>query len=195
MTAETKNECAVGVFPSVDPAQQAVHALVEEGVPSDCISLITADHTADIEKHLGERVDDRVEDPEDREAMQLGDDTAKDVAAGAGMGGVLGLLAGGAAFAISGIGIIFVAGPIAAGITGGIVGAYLTAMRGWGVHEDHVAAYEEQVKAGKTLVICTGDPLVVARSVRVLREQSADSVDLHAATESDAPDVRQSASE
>jgi hypothetical protein len=71
------------------------------------------------------------------------------------------------------------------GLTGALVGGFLGAMQGWGVEPDHIDAYEERVRAGKTLVIVTGAPRDVAQAVRLLQTTDALSVETHAESPSD----------
>ena len=160
-------DCVVAVYESFEHAKEAVHALEAAEFPSEGISLVVNDVEAEVPN---------------TKPMQYGDDTPKDVAKGAGTGGALGLLVGATMLAIPGIGPIFIAGPLAVGLTGTVVGGFLGAMTGWGVHEDHVAAYEDRVREGAFLVVASGNPDETADAQRVLRDTDAESVDLHART-------------
>jgi hypothetical protein len=61
-------------------------------------------------------------------------------------------------------------------------------MQGWGVHEDHIKAYDNAVRQGNIIAVVHGSPLHLARAVRAL-QGFAKEVHLHAATEGDAPEL------
>lgn len=178
MTTELRvqrgEECVVGVFNDFSAARDAVLALNQAGFAKERISLIAAG------------VDER---PEVQEVLQYGDNTTKDAATGAGIGGLLGLVIGGTALTVSGLGPIFAAGYIASTLTGAIAGALLGAMAGWGVHEDHIAQYEDLIREGKTLVLYHGDPRETAGAERLLQSSNAEEVFLHAAAADEGPEV------
>lgn len=164
------SQCVVAVYDSFPLASSAIHALENSEFPADQVSLVTHD----VEKEVPRT-----------EPMQYGDDTHRDAAKGAGVGGLLGLLLGAPLLAIPGIGPMLIAGPLAVGMTGAIVGGFLGSMVGWGVHADHVAEYEKKVREGALLVVASGDPDDVALAQRVLQATDARSVDLHAKTSAD----------
>lgn len=166
-------ECVVAVYDTISQAQCAVQALKDSGVPSDKVSLATK--TLKPEEEV-------------REAIEFGDEMSKDAAIGAGAGVLLGLLAEATVFAITGIGAFLVTGPI---VAGGIVGGLIGASAGWGVHKDHIRAYEEKLKAGKVLVIAHGDPLSVTAAENILSETSPASLHLYAETSADASEIEQ----
>jgi hypothetical protein len=171
---ERGEECAVGVFDRFSDARDAVLALREAGFPDNRISLIAPGTHGE---------------PGVKEPLKYGDETTNNAAKGAGIGGLVGLLAGGAALTISGLGPIFAAGYIATTITGAIAGAFLGAMSGWGIHENHIAEYEDLVRQGKTLVMFHGDPLQTADAERMLQRSKATEVRLHAAAADEGPEV------
>jgi uncharacterized membrane protein len=170
MNPQLNQQCVVAVFDSLEAAKEALAELETAKIPADCVSLVTNS----VERQTPQT-----------ETMQYGDDTASDAAKGAGAGGLLGLLLGAPLLAIPGVGLMLVAGPLAMGITGAIVGGFLGSMAGWGVGEDHVAAYEQQVREGAVLIVINGDPQEVAESQGILQESRAQSVDLHAKTSAD----------
>lgn len=167
-------ECVVGVFDDFTHARDALLALNQSGFPQNRISLVAAD--------VHER-------PEVQELIQYGDETTASAAKGAGVGGLVGLVAGGVALTVSGLGPIFAAGAIATALTGAIAGAFLGAMSGWGVHKDHIAEYEEMVRHGKTLIVFHGDPLQTAEAERILQRAQAKQVILHAAAADEGTEV------
>lgn len=85
---------------------------------------------------------------------------------GAFWGGLWGLLFGSAFFFIPGIGPLLVAGPIIGWIISGLEGAVVVGglsalgagLYGMGIPKNSIIEYETQLKAGKYLVICHGEP-------------------------------------
>lgn len=166
-------QCAVGIYSSADDARIAIGGLIAVGVPRNNISLIsTLSESHDLPP-----------------AIQHGDETESSALQGAGMGGVLGLIVGSSILAVPGVGPLLVAGALASGITGAIVGGLIGAMTGWGIHEDHARYYEDQLRAGKVLVIVRGDPLTVARAVRLIGVSTPDESEVFAKMGDDSPEV------
>jgi hypothetical protein len=167
-------ECVVAVYNDIAQAKAAIDKLIASGFPQTNISLVTAtlkNEPAAVKK-----------------ALELGDESAKDAAVGAGVGGVLGLLGGGTIVTLAGTGV-FIAGPLGA-LTGVVVGGLIGAIRGWSVHKDHLPRSEEQIKSGHVLVLAHGnDPLAVAKAEKTLYDTTAVEVHLHAAVD-DADDPR-----
>jgi uncharacterized membrane protein len=161
----TTEDCVVAVYDSAASAHEAVELLDSRGWGLKHVSLITR----------GE--------PSERDATQpidQGDTMEKGAAVGAAAGAALGLLAGSALFIIPGIGPVVFAGAMASGITGGLVGGIVGAMSNWGIKQDHMRHYEQDVRNGKTLVVVTGDPQKLAEAESLLRDTPADKVTLHA---------------
>jgi uncharacterized membrane protein len=168
-------ECVVGVYDSSAQAEQAVRILKRAEFRTEQISLVASS------------LKDR---PVLKEELKTGDDSLRDAAIGAGLGGVLGLLAGIALAVVPAAGmIVFLVGPIGGAATGTIVGSLVGGMVGWGVRKDQIDHYEQLVREGKVLVVVNGKPLELAHADRVLKETDALEVNLHARTESDAPEV------
>ena len=163
-------QSVVAIYDSLAAAEGAMLVLKHSGVPSEQISLV-----AKQVKGSG---------PEEA-ALDMGDRAESDAATGAGIGGLVGLLAGAPLLAIPGVGLILAAGPIATALTGAIVGGFLGSMQGWGVQSDRVEDYEAKVRAGDVLVIVTGPPRDVAQAVRLLQTTPATSVETHAESPSD----------
>jgi uncharacterized membrane protein len=167
-------ECVVGVYDSLKKAEQAVRILQCGDFPSRQVSLVASGRAGALD--LGPQ-------------LVLEDDAARDAAIGAGLGSVMGVLAGIAAVTISGAGLVFLAGPVVAALTGATVGAFLGGLAGWGVHRNHIQYYEQCVKDGSVLVIASGNPLETAAAERMLKETDVVEVRLHAKTCSEAPEV------
>jgi hypothetical protein len=162
------DECVVAVYASVDQAREAIHRLTEMGFPAGQISLVTVGFK---------------DDPKVMEELQLSDDSMYDAAAAAGLGGVLGTLAGLSAMVLSGLGVVFLVGPVGGGIAGSIAGAYIGALAGWGVHEHQISRYQQLVEQGNVLVIANGDPLLLTQAHQVLEETAP--AELHTYARSD----------
>jgi hypothetical protein len=167
------NECVVGVFESVPKAQLAVHILDRAGFAPDHVSLVT--------RHI---------DPSSAvgKELSIGDDSLRDAAIGATLGGLAGVVSDATIFLITGIGAIVVAGPLVAAM-GAVVGAFLGAMEGWGVHKAHIRKYERLVHEGKVLVVVGGRPDELAQADRMLRQTDATEVHLYAESSGDAPEI------
>jgi hypothetical protein len=168
-------ECVVGVYNSLQQAEQAVRILRRADFRTEQISVVASNLPAN---------------PALVKELRLGDDSVRDAAIGAGLGGILGLLAGIglAAIPVAGL-IVFLVGPIGGAATGTIVGGLIGSMVGWGVHKDHIEHYEQLVRDGKALVTLNGTPLELVHGERILRETDVIEVNLHAKTGSDAPGV------
>jgi hypothetical protein len=173
---DQERQTVVAVYAALEPARAAVDALRGRGIPAEQISFVA--------RTLQER-------PELREQINLGDKTEVDAAKGAGLGGLAGLLAGAALAAIPGIGPLLLLGPLAAGLTGAVVGGLIGAMTGWGVPREQAARYEDEVRRGNYLVIVRGDPEQVHRAEEALEATRAQSVRRHAESSDDSPEIYQ----
>lgn len=167
-------DSVVAVYRDFAAAQAGIARLREEGFSDLQISLIGRDPASS---------------PELRHAAESGDQTENNAMNGAGVGGALGALAGATALTMTGIGPVIAAGAMAAGITGAIVGGLLGAFQGWGIHENHLQNYEEMVKNGRCLVAVQGDAADVAKAYGTLNTTDAESVEMHAQTSADSPEI------
>ena len=162
----------VAVYPDHASAERAVRQLHEAGFDLGDLSIVGRDFQ-ETEEPCG--------------FVSRGDY----VKAGAKTGSLFGLLSGlciGAGFLVlPGIGLVVVAGPIAAALLAGIEGALAGtalgslagALVGWYVPKDRAIKYEEQVKGGKFLVFVRSIPEVVARARSLLVAQGPDHIDLY----------------
>lgn len=173
------NQCVVAVFANKDAAHQAINLLDQSPFPSDQVSLIANNVRSELP-------------PEDLAAIQSGDKSEEDAIKGAGWGGLLGLLLSVPTLFIPGIGPVLVAGPLAATITGAMVGGFMGGLVGWGVHEDHIEQYQSLIGEGKALIIAHGTPVEVAVAEEHLRTTDCQQIDLHAIDSSDSPEITQS---
>jgi len=165
-------ECVIAVFDDLEHAQEAVHIIDRGGFPSKQVSLVTR----------GTK-----EQPEIVEDLKMGDDSARDAAAGAGLGAIAGILAGVAVMVVSGLGVVFLVGPIGGGIVGAVAGAFLGGLSGWGVHDEQIRHYEHLVQEGKILVIAHGNPLEIVDADRMLKGANPSELHVYAKTGSEAP--------
>ncbi len=156
--------CTVAIFDDFTAAQEAVRKLDDSKFPSDQVSLVANSVHQDLQS---------------TNALQYGDESDKDAVFGAGVGGLLGFFMAAPLLTIPGFGLMLIAGPITAGLTGAIVGGFLGSMMGWGVHEDHVAEYENEVRQGAFLVVANGDPMEIDYAKQVLDQTGARSVTMH----------------
>jgi len=168
------NECVVAVYNALDEAKLAVQKLEDADFPHHHVSLVT--------NSVHRQVDDE-------STLQYGDASERNAVKGAGFGGLFGLLLGAPLLAIPGLGAVLLAGPLAAGITGAIVGGFLGSMSGWGVHPDHVREYEHRVRAGAILVVVNGTPQEIAEAQRILQDTHAEEVVLHAQASDETAEV------
>jgi outer membrane lipoprotein SlyB len=167
-------QSVVAVFENTQQAKAAVDKLVASGFPNSSIALVTKSLTTEPEVV--------------KKTLEFGDNTEKDAAIGAGIGGVIGLLGGATVVSLAGMGVV-IAGPLGA-MTGAVVGGLIGAIRGWSVHQDHIRKYEEKVQAGQVLVIAHhGDPQKIASAEKVLQGIPHVEVSLHTRVD-DADDQR-----
>ncbi len=162
----------VGVYRSMDEAENAVRALTDAKFPPTQITLVTRDlHT---------------------EKTVHGYVTACDVSkqgarTGAWLGGIFGVLVGAAFLWVPGVGPLVVAGSLTAALMGGVEGAVagaalggvLSGLAAWGISKQHILKYEEQVKAGKFLVIAHGADKEVTQAQGVLAGTGAANLKYH----------------
>jgi len=165
-------ECVVAVYDMLEDAHAAVQALGRTPFPASQVSVITS----------------TIEDQADvRQALEFGDESSRDALLGAGAGGIFAVLAEATVAVVAGLGTVILAGAIVPAAM--VVGAFIGAMRGWGVHSDHIAEYERLVKDGKVLVIAHGNPRQVATAEQALMATHPDGIRLHAEISDDDPRI------
>lgn len=91
----------------------------------------------------------------------------------------------------TGLGIVFLIGPIGGGFVGAVTGGFVGALSGWGVHKSHLAHYERCLNDGQVIVIAEGDPLEVAHADRILQETDNKGLHIHAKTDSESAEIFQ----
>lgn len=146
------SERVSALFPTRDDAERAAAALMDRGVSRDEISLLSRGP-----------IRGEVPDPAAPSALTYTSDAdvKAGAAAGAGVGGLLGLLATAAVLTVPGLGPVFAAGTMAAalatgtamgGVAGAIAGGVYGALRDLGMGESDAQRFERGVQAGETLV-------------------------------------------
>lgn len=197
-------ECVVAVYKSLAEAGDAISAIDRHGFPMRLITLVSASlrGEADVPGQPGHCYRELpAECPRSCQGsaecewsgacvpkiLQYGDDMEKNAAIGAGTGGLLGLLAGAGVVTVAKGEAVVLLGPIIA--TSAIVGTFVGAMFGWGVHLNQLSWYERKVKAGKSLLLVHGNPLEVARAKRVLQDTHPAELHLRAESSADAYEI------
>src|SRR3569833_926226 len=139
----TKSKSVFGIYANAAQAERAVNALIEDGFPSQDVSVLMPDQrsTREFAHH---------KDTKAPEGATAG------ATAGGVDGGTLGVLVGLGALAIPGVGALLAAGPIVAGLAGlgagGAVGGCIGALIGMGIPEYEARRYEGRVKDGGILM-------------------------------------------
>ena len=154
----------VAVYPDRPAAERAVEQLHRAGFDLDDLSIVG-------------RVVQETEEPYG--LVSRGDYVNAGSEIGAVFGGLFGLCIGAGFLVLPEIGLVVVAGPIAAALLAGIEGAVAGlglgsvagALVGWDIPKDRALKYEEQVKGGKFLVLVRSNSGVVARARSLLGAQ------------------------
>jgi len=164
----------VGVYDTMAQAEEAVHVLDQGGFPVKHVSIVTQNLASDKTVHG---------------YITPGNDlTPRGAATEAWVGGLLSLLIGSAFLWVPGFGPLVVLGRLAAlllaGVEGALVGAatgsLLGALANWGIAEEHILDYEQQVRHGKHLVIAYGTVEEVAKAHAILQGTAAGALRIHA---------------
>lgn len=149
----------ISIYDSHDKALAGVKMLKETGLGSRHISLLGTVSG----------------DPDFEEDVHHATTAVKGVGIGAVVGPVAGLLTGIGVFAIPGLGFLFGAGAIVGAIAGfdiGVIGGGLIAALSLGnVHREMEEKYQEELHAGKTLLLVQGNDTEIARARSVLEGQ------------------------
>jgi uncharacterized membrane protein len=154
-------ESVVHIYQSLEEAEGAVKLLNDKKFPINQISIVTQNIETTKKVHG---------------FITVGEVAAQGASSGAWMGGFFGLLVGAAFIWVPGVGPLFVAGPFAAALLGGVEGivagatggGLLGALFGWGISKEHILKYEEVIKGGKYLVIANGDEAQVNQAHTIL---------------------------
>lgn len=162
----------VGVFETHDTAAEAVKELNKGGFPMKKVSIIGKE----------------LEKVEDMQGYYTWKDPAKTGAGiGAFWGSIFGILVGVGFVVIPGIGGVFIAGSLAAIVLGGLEGAAVGsvggglfgALLGLGISKDKVLKYQQNLEAGKYLVVAHGSADEVNKAKEILEGANASHVEVH----------------
>ncbi len=164
--------CVVAVYDSITRAERALHILHGSEFPHDQMSLVMS-HIKD--------------DPDLVTDLKLGQESAKESAVCAGLGGVVGFLSGIAVAVVTGIGTVFLLGPITGLFGGAALGTFVGAMAGLGIRREDIGRYEQCVKDGKVLVIAHGESHELDHAKRILNGTDVNEVKLHSRSGPHAP--------
>jgi hypothetical protein len=166
-------QSVVGVYDNLAAAEAAVARLEDSDHPIEKVSIVAQNLESVREVHG---------------FVTTGDVAKGGAGTGAWVGGLFGVLTGAAFIWVPGLGPLVVAGSLASVLLGGVEGAVagaawggiLGALAGWGISKQHILKYEEQLKAGKYLVICNGSAEEAARARQILGDTGAAEVNHHA---------------
>lgn len=163
----------VGLFDDYATAEAVARDLQAAGFSKDALSL-AASEAAQLE-HYGHY-------PTVQESES---GAGRNAAVGAAIGSAAGFVLGLVAVAIPGIGPLVAAGPLAAALTGGVIGLAAGGLVGaltlHGIPEEEAAHYAEAVRRGATLVMVHAqNPDEVQRAVDIMNDHGAIDVAEHA---------------
>jgi uncharacterized membrane protein len=186
MTTATQNKTIVGVFNSIQDAQEAIRDMEMEGISRSDISLVANKKVAGYESTSGMGSTDRdvpgrdVADnitsdktTSDRTMTDKTSDVVADAGIGAAIGGVGGLLLSAAGMlTIPVIGPVLAAGPIAAALAGAGIGAaaggLIGALTEAGIPEEDAKYFAEGVRRGDVLVTVKTDGMLADRAREIM---------------------------
>jgi hypothetical protein len=168
----------IGLFDTIGQAQQTVQDLLDNGVPSTDISLVTR------------KLQDASPPTPDSNAADAADRVAASAFGGGVLGGVLGVLASVSGLVIPGVGPVLAAGPLAAAIGSALAGASLGAVSGGllgaltaaGVPEEQAHTFAEGVRRGGSLVAVTTDAILGSAIYELMQRQGVVDIDVRSAT-------------
>ena len=174
MLGTPDSQMALALFPTVEQAEQAGQALVQNGFEREQINLLAQE----------EAVKALIEDPRPDTTKESA--TAGAVGGGA-FGGLMGLIAGASTAIAMGAGTVLTGGALAAaiGITaagagiGASYGGLLGALMGWGVSEGDVQHFIEGVRDGSILVAVETDRQRSGDAIQIMRAAGATHASAH----------------
>lgn len=155
------DQSIVGVFDTISEAEAAIRKLDQGHFPVQQVSILAQN----------------LESEKDVHGFITSGDVAKEGAGtGAWVGGLFGLLMGSAFLWVPGFGPLLVAGHLAGILLGTLEGAAFGAagggLLGWlaglGISKQHILKYEDQMKAGKYLLVIRGDSGDIARAREIV---------------------------
>jgi hypothetical protein len=169
-TATQTTTNVIAVYDSIDEVEGAVQKLIEEGIPTESISIVGQGLQSEVKLHG---------------FVTTGDVAKQGAGIGAAFGGLLGLLFGTAFFFIPGAGPLVVLGPLVDALIGAaegaLAGGLFGALFGAIAEREHIPKYEQYVRAGKYLLVAQGDSATAERAREVLAGTAASDVETHTA--------------
>lgn len=149
----------IGIFQSRRDAEQAVSQLRRQGFSEQEINIVSKQGQSQTE--YGE------------------DDISDGALTGGTLGGIGGLLLSAGALAIPGLGPVVAAGPIAAALSGAVMGGIAGGLIDWGIPEEVSRRYENSVKQGGILAVIRTSAASVNQAASILRQNGAQDVEAH----------------
>jgi hypothetical protein len=165
-TVKATEQSIIVTYTTLQEAEEAIRTLADGGFPIQQISVIGKDLESDRDIHG---------------FVTSGDVAMNGARMGAWVGGLFGLLTGAAVLFVPGFGPVIVAGPVAAwilgtfegAIAGAAGGAVLGGLVGLGVSGDRIVKYEQEIKAGRHLVVAHGSAAEVTHARIILSTTTA----------------------
>jgi uncharacterized membrane protein len=166
-------QSTIGSYNTMSEIEEAIDMLDKGGFPIKQVSIVT--QNIESEKEV-------------QGYVTTGDVAKTGAGTGAWIGGLFGLLVGAAFLWIPGFGPLVVAGSFASMLVGSMEGAavgaagggLLGSLVGWGVSKQHILKYEEELKAGKYLLIAHGSSEEVGRAQSILQSSGTVNLKQHA---------------
>jgi uncharacterized membrane protein len=158
--ASGEQKVVIGIFQSKREAEQAVNQLRSQGFTNQEINIVSK---------------------QDQKQTEYAEDDITDGAlTGGTLGGIGGLLLGAGALAIPGLGPIVAVGPIAAALSGAVMGGVAGGLIDWGIPEEVSRRYENSVREGGILAVIRTSATSVNQAATILRQNGAQDVESHA---------------
>jgi uncharacterized protein (TIGR02271 family) len=166
----------VGLFDNYAQAERTVQDLENAGIPRDDISMVASNANQQFGPNPAQTT---------TTSNDMGQAAATDASWGAGIGGVLGLLAGAGLFAVPGVGWVagagWLAGLIGGAIIGGVAGGLIGALTHIGVPQEEAAYYSEGVRRGGVLLTVRAQDDAASRVAQIMNNDGAVNIDERAA--------------
>jgi hypothetical protein len=164
--AAEQNQGVVAVYDTMAAATDAVRELARAGIPPERLSVLTQNLESQTTIHG---------------FVSMGDVASRGAATGAGVGALFSLLAGAAFFIVPGVGPVLAAGALVppllgvmeGALGGAAVGGLVGAAMGHFVGQRHIPKLEQQLQAGKYLVLVDGNADLINRARQVLTGTAA----------------------
>lgn len=168
----TTQSVCIGVFNSLDDARKALEPLRGSGIDDQQVSLVGKDHPDDGQIHGYHTTG---------EVMKFWGSQ------GAMWGGLAGVLASAGLIFVPGIGPLLMGGPLLSLLVGGVEGgvalggaeALFAGVAHLALSKDSLVLYEEQLKAGKWLLLVHGETEQSLQAQAILEKAGASDVSVH----------------